>query len=61
MTSYLCKIPSSEAIPQDCLPDLAYLVWFGIASVALDVQPFTDAFFPEYVMTSAYSFVKSQA
>jgi len=43
------------------LPDLPYLVWFGIASIALDVQPFTDAFLPEDVMTSTYPFVKSQA
>jgi len=43
------------------LPDLPYLVRFGVASVALNVQLLTEAFLSEDVMTSAYPFDKPQA
>jgi hypothetical protein len=43
------------------LSDLPHLVGLGVASVALDIQPLTDAFLSEVVMTPTDSLSESQA
>lgn len=52
MTSYLCIVLNLKSVSQDCLPDLTFLVRFGVASVTMDVQSLTDAFLSKSVKTA---------
>ena len=49
-----------ESVSQDSLPDLAYLVGLGVASLTLDVKSLTDALHSEDVVTPSNSFNESQ-
>ena len=40
---------------QDDLTHLSYLIWFGVASVSLQVYPFADASLSEDMVTASYS------
>ena len=46
---------------QDYLSNLSNLVRFGMATITLQVYPFTDATSPEDVVASAYPFSESQS
>jgi hypothetical protein len=48
-------------VPDDYLSDLPHLVGLGMAPVALDIQPLTDALLSEVVMAPTDSLSESQA